>query len=180
MKQPFPEKQKNPIRPYTLIGLLLIAVLFLSTITLAYLYITGQTQQALLYQQIQETQKRLDQIHAFLAQGDLKKAFSELAQAQKNVADLLPPVTATAPLPVIARNEPPTPAPPATVPVPASKPPATTSAPKEPITVPASPLPAPAPASPTPGAAPVKSSPVTSSGRIDHGCRRKPLSFCFG
>ncbi len=180
MKQPFPEKQKNPIRPYTLIGLLLIAVLFLSTITLAYLYITGQTQQALLYQQIQETQKRLDQIHAFLVQGDLKKAFSELAQAQKNVADLLPPVTATAPLPVIARNEPPTPAPPATVPVPASKPPATTSAPKEPITAPASPLPAPAPASPTPGAAPVKSSPVTAPAGLTMAADENPYPFVLG
>jgi len=59
MKQPFPEKQNNPIRSYPLIGFILIAVLFLSTLTLAYLYITGQTQQALLYQQIEETQKSL-------------------------------------------------------------------------------------------------------------------------
>ena len=174
MKQPFPEKQKNPIRPYTLIGLVLIAVFFLSTITLAYLYITGQTQQALLYQQIQETQKRLDQIHAFLVQGDLKKAFSELAQAQKNVADLLPPVTATAPLQVIARNEPPTPAPPATVPVPASKPPATTSAPKEPITAP---VPAP---SPTPGAAPVKSSPAPTPAGLTMAADESPYPFILG
>ena len=39
IKQLFPQKQNNPIHPETLIGMILIAVLLLSTITLSYLYL---------------------------------------------------------------------------------------------------------------------------------------------
>ncbi len=102
MKRLFPQKQKGTLRPETLIGLILIAVLLLSTVTLAYLYLKDRKQRDLLLEQVQETQKRLDQIHMSLTQGDLKKAYSELAQAQKNVADLLPPVTAVVPKPAVA------------------------------------------------------------------------------
>ncbi len=146
MRQLFPRRQKSPIRPATLIGLILIAVLLLSTITLAYLYLKDRKQQELLLKQVQETQKRLDQIQVSLTQGDLKKAFSELAQAQKNVADLLPPVTAAEPKAVIAQKQPPAPEPPATVP--ASKPPAAapTPVPPAPGTVPAKSTPPPVPA----------------------------------
>ena len=143
MKQPFPQKQKSPVRPETLIGLILIAVLLLSTLTLAYLYLKDRKQRDLLLKQVQETQKRLDQIHMSLTQGDLKKAFSELAQAQKNVADLLPPVTETAPKPVIAQKQPPAPVPPAPVPVPHPSA-CNASAPMQP-TGSGIPLPAPAP-----------------------------------
>jgi murein L,D-transpeptidase YafK len=144
MKQQFPQKQKKPVRPDTLIGLILIAVLLLSTVTLAYLYLQDRKQQELLLKQVQETQKKLDQIQVSLAQGDLKKAFSELAQAQKNVADLLPPVAGTEPKSVVAQKKPPAPIQPTTVPLPAAKPPAA----------------APAPVPPAPGTAPVKSTPA--------------------
>ena len=164
MKQPFPQKQKSPFRPETLIGLILIAILLLSTLTLAYLYLKDRKQQDLLLKQVQETQKRLDQIHMSLTQGDLKKAFSELAQAQKNVADLLPPVTATAPKPVIAQKQPPAPIPVATVPC--SRIQAACSG-----------------AGTGPSCSrnrPGKIGAGPQSGRIDPGCRRKPLSLYSG
>lgn len=161
MKRPFPQKQKSPVRPETLIGFILIAGLLLSTVTLAYLYLKDRNQRDLLLKQVQETQKRLDQIHMSLTQGDLKKAFSELAQAQKNVADLLPPVTETSPKPVIAQKQPPAPIPPATVPVPASKLPAA----------------APAPVPPALGTAPVKSSPAPIPAGLTLAAGESPYPF---
>ena len=146
MKPLFPRKQKSPVRPETLIGLILIAVLLLSTATLAYLYLQDRGQRDLLLKQVQETQKKLDQIQVSLTQGDLKKAFSELALAQKNIADLLPPVTAPAPESVIAQKQPPAPIQPETIP--ASQPPAA----------------APAPVPPVPGTAPVKATPPRPAG----------------
>ena len=164
IKQPFPQKQNSPVRPETLIGLILIAVLLLSTLTFAYLYLKDRKQRDLLLKQVQETQKRLDQIHMSLTQGDLKKAFSELAQAQKNVADLLPPVTETAPKPVIAQKQPPAPIP---------------SAPRSRSRIQA--------ACSGAGAGPCcsrnrpgKIVAGPQSGRIDPGCRREPLSLYPG
>lgn len=154
MKQPFPQQPNSPVRPETLIGLILIAVLLLSTLTLAYLYLKDRTQRDLLLMQIQETQKRLDQIHLSLTQGDLKKAFSELAQAKKSVADLLPSVAETPPKQVIAQKEPAAPQPP----VPASKLPAAPAS-QPPIPAPTVKLPAPGSSAPS-AAAPAKTVPL--------------------
>ncbi|MDP3097255.1 MAG: L,D-transpeptidase family protein [Syntrophales bacterium] len=75
-----------------------------------------------------------------LVQGELKKAFTELAQAQKNVSDLLPSVTEPSPTkPVIAQKQPPPPIPPSSIPV--SKPP--TEAPVQPLPGTAPPKPPP-------------------------------------
>ncbi|MDO9559498.1 MAG: hypothetical protein Q7I89_07400 [Syntrophales bacterium] len=90
MRQPFLKKQINSARPAALIGLLLIIVLLLSIFALSYLHVKDKRQRDLLLSQIQETRKALDQIHLAMARGDLKKAFTELAQAQKNVDDLYP------------------------------------------------------------------------------------------
>ena len=152
------------VRPETLIGLILIAVLLLTTVTLAYLYLKDRKQRDLLLKQVQETQKKLDQIQISLSQGDLKKAFSELALAQKNVADLLPPVTAPAPKPVIAQKQPSAPTP--SVPVPAvraSKPPAA--------------MPAPASAPPALGTAPVKSPPTPGPAGLTLAADESPYPF---
>ena len=148
MKQRFPQQQKGSVHPGTLVGMILIAILLLSTITLSYLYLEDRKERDLLLKQVQETQKKLEQIQISLTQGDLKKAFSELAQAQKNVTDLLPPVTETVPKPIMAQKQPPVPVPSATVPVPVSQPPAVAPAPVPAAlgTAPAQSLPAPSPA----------------------------------
>ena len=159
MKQPFPQKQKSPVRPDTLIGLILIVVLLLSTVTLAYLYLKDRKQRDHLLKQVQETQKKLDQIQESLSQGDLKKAFLELAQAQKNVADLLPPVTATAPKSVIAQKQPPAPIQPTQVP-----------APKQPEA-------APTPVPPAPGTAPLKSTPAPIPAGLTLAVDESPYPF---
>ncbi|MBA4396107.1 MAG: hypothetical protein C0394_01765 [Syntrophus sp. (in: bacteria)] len=121
MRQPFLKRQINSARPAALIGLLLIILLFVSTSALSYLYVKDRKQRDLLQSQIQETRKALDQIHLAMARGDLKKAFTELAQAQKNVDDLLPRVREPVAKPDIALKQ--TGSPP-TAAVPGSKPPA--------------------------------------------------------
>jgi len=141
MKYLFPRKQRNPVRPEILIGLILVAVFFLSTVTFAYLYWKDRKERDLLLRQVQETQKRLDQIQVSLTQGDMKKASLELAQAQKTVADLFPPAGETKPKSVVVHKQPPAPVQTATTP--AAKPPAT----------------APAPVLPAAGTAPAKSTP---------------------
>lgn len=89
MRQPFLKKQIGSNRPAALIALLLILVLVASTATLSYLHVKNNRQQELLLTQIQQTKTALDQIRLAMARGDLKRAFTELAQAQKNVDDLL-------------------------------------------------------------------------------------------
>ncbi len=179
IKQLFPQKQNSPVRPETLIGLILIAVFLLSTLTFAYLYLNDRKQRDLLLNQVQETQKRLDQIHISLTQGDLKKAVSELAQAQKNVADLLPPVTESAPKQIIAQKQPPSPMPSTTALPPISKPPAEAPAPIPPAPAPASKLPAsvPTPVPAAPGTAPVKSSPAASPAGLALAADESPYPF---
>ncbi|MDO9230738.1 MAG: L,D-transpeptidase family protein [Syntrophales bacterium] len=119
----------------------MIVVLLLSIVTLSYLiYLKDRKQHDLLSKKVQETQKILDQLHMSLVQGELKKAFTELAQAQKNVSDLLPSVTEPSPTkPVIAQKQPPPPIPPSSIPV--SKPP--TEAPVQPLPGTAPPKPPP-------------------------------------
>jgi murein L,D-transpeptidase YafK len=126
MRQLFLKKQINSARPAALIGLLLIIVLLLSTFVLSYLHVKDKKQRDLLLSQIQETRKALDQIHLAMARGDLKKAFTELAQAQKNVDVLLPRVTEPLAKQDIALKQ--QVAPPPTAAIPGSKPPAASPA----------------------------------------------------
>lgn len=182
MKQPFPQQNQGSVHPGTLVGMILIAILLLSTVTLSYLYLEDRKERDLLLKQVQETQKKLEQIQMSLTHGDLKKAFSELAQAQKNVADLLPPVTKTAPKPVIAQKQPSTPMPPPkTVPVTPSKPPAEAPEPVSPapVSVTASKPSAAPPVSvpPAPGTAPVKSSPVPIPAGLTLAADESPYPF---
>jgi murein L,D-transpeptidase YafK len=146
MRPPFFKKQINSARPAALIGLLLIIVLLLSTFALSYLHVKDKRQRELLLSQIQETRKALDQIHLAMARGDLKKAFTELAQAQKNVDDLLPRVPEHLAKPDIALKQraatPPTAAvpgskPPAALPATVRPPPETTTAKPSPAIIPA-------------------------------------------
>lgn len=141
MRQPFFKKQINSARPAALIGLLLIILLLVSTSALSYLYVKDRKQRDRLQSQIQETRKALDQIHLAMARGDLKKAFTELAQARKNVDGLLPRVQEPVAKPDIALKQT---APPQTAVVPGSPPPAT----------------APATVRPVPGTTAVKPSPA--------------------
>ena len=146
MNQPFLQENRKFFRPFVLIGIIIIVVLLLSTGTLSYLYLKDREQHDLLSKKVQETQKILDQLHMSLAQGELKKAFTELAQAQKNVSALLPRVTEPSPTkPVIAQRQPPPPIPPSSILV--SKPP--TAAPVQP-------LPETAPSKPPPSLIPAK------------------------
>jgi len=116
-------KKRNPHRSgFSRLGIALIILLLLATATLSYLYMKTRQQSSLLLQEVQETQKKLDQIQLSMGQGDLKKAFSELSQAQKHVAALLPPKPDWAEKPVIAMN--PQPATPPPSPTPEVKPPA--------------------------------------------------------
>jgi murein L,D-transpeptidase YafK len=121
MRQPFLKKQINSARPAALIGILLIIVLLFSTVTLSYFHVRDNKQRDLLLNQIQQTTKALDQVHLAMARGDLKKAFTELAQAQKNVDDLLPRIPEPSAKPDIAMKQ--QAVPPVTA-VPESKPPA--------------------------------------------------------
>jgi len=108
----------------------MIVVLLLSTVTLTYLYLENRKQLDLLSKKVQETREILDQLHMSLVQGELKKAYTELAQAQKNVSSLLPSVPEPSPpKPVIAQKQPTPPIPPPSIPV--SKPP--TAAPVQPL-----------------------------------------------
>lgn len=126
MRRPFFKKRINSARPAALIGLLLIIILLLSAFALSYLHVKDKRQRELLLSQIQETRKALDQIHLAMARGDMKKAFTELAQAQKNVDDRFPIVTEPLAKPDIALKQQAT-TPPAAA-VPGSKPPAASPA----------------------------------------------------
>ncbi|MDD5775910.1 MAG: L,D-transpeptidase family protein [Candidatus Omnitrophica bacterium] len=105
MRSPHLKKQIIFTRPAAQIGILLILILLLSTVALFYLYVKDKRQRHLLVYQIQETRKALDQIQLAMARGDMKKAFTELTQAQKEVDDLLPRVTAPSAKPEIARKQ---------------------------------------------------------------------------
>ncbi|MFH1080264.1 MAG: L,D-transpeptidase family protein [Pseudomonadota bacterium] len=131
MRQPFLKKQINSARPAALIGLLLILLLLLSTFALAYLHVKDKKQQDLLLNQIQETRKSLDQIHIAMARGDMKKAFTELAQTQKNVDDFLPLVMKPLAKPDLALKQ--RTAIPPTAAIPGSKPSAALPAPVRPL-----------------------------------------------
>jgi murein L,D-transpeptidase YafK len=132
MRQPFLKKQIDSARPAALIGLLLIIVLLLSTFALSYLHVKDKKQRDILQSQIQETRKALDQIHLAMARGDLKKAFTELAQARKNVDDHLSRVTEPLAKPDIALKQQ-TATPPSAA-VPGSKPPAALPVAVRPVT----------------------------------------------
>lgn len=137
-----PLNRKN-VRPSILFLFSLVVLLLISNITLAYFYIKDRQQQALLIRQTQETQKNLDRLYLSLARGDLKKAFTELAQVQKEVADAVSPTKAATPKVVMAQKPVPTPAPP---PAPISAPAMPTVA--QPLPPTASVAAKPAPASP--------------------------------
>ncbi len=158
MRQPFLEKQINSARTAALIGLLLIIVLLLSTVVLFNLHVKDKKQRDLLVIQIQETRKALDQIHLAMARGDLKKAFTELAQAQKNVDDLLPRVPEPSAKPDIAMKQQ---AVPPVAAVPESKPPAVL-----PATVP-----------PVPGTTTVKPSPAVIPAGLTIAADELPYPF---
>lgn len=100
-------KQRNSHRSgSSKLGASLIVLLLLATASLSYLYLNTRQQNAFLLKEVRETQKKLDQIQISMGQGDLKKAFSELSQAKKTVAALLPPPSDSAQKPVIAMNQP--------------------------------------------------------------------------
>ena len=159
MRQPFLKKQIDSARPAALIGLLLIIVLLLSTFALSYLHVKDKKQRDLLQSQIQETRKALDQIHLAMARGDLKKAFTELAQARKNVDDLLPRVTEPLAKPDIALKQ--QTAPPPTAADPGSTPPAAL----------------PATVRPVPETAAVKPSPAVIPAGLTIGADEVPYPF---
>ena len=138
MRQPFFNKRINSARPAALIGLLLIILLLVSTFALSYIYLKDRKQRDILQSQIQETRKALDQIHLAMARGDMKKAFTELAQARKHVDDILPRVQEPVTKPDIALKQT---GPPPTAPVPGTKPPPEKATVKpSPVVVPASSL----------------------------------------
>ena len=110
----------------------MIVLLLFSTLTLSYFYVNIRNQNEVLLKQVQETQKKLDQLQISLAQGDLKKAFTDLAQAQKNIAALLPQTPEPVQKSLLALNQPPVASPPATAP---SSPPAPPSAKTIPATL---------------------------------------------
>lgn len=143
MNQPFIQKNRKFFHPFVLIGIIMIVVLLLSIVTLLYLHLEDRKEHDLLSKKVQETQKILDQLHMSLVQGELKKAYTELAQAQKNVSDLLPRVTEPSPTKPVIAQKPPPPIPPSSIPV--SKPP--TAAPVQP-------LPGTAPSKPPPSVIP--------------------------
>jgi murein L,D-transpeptidase YafK len=91
-----------------------------------------RNQNEALLKQVQETQKKLDQLQIFLAQGDLKKVFTDLAQAQKNVAALLPQTPEPAQKPLLALNQQPVASRPATAPSSPSAPPSAKTVPVKP------------------------------------------------
>ena len=135
-------KKRNSYRAgSSRLGIALILFLLLATAALSFLYLKARQQNAFLLKEVQETRKKLDQIQLSLGQGDLKKAFSELSQAQKNIAALLPPAPDGAQKPAIAMNQPPAapPTPPAQTPE--GKPPETAAlTPPSPSPGPAAPL----------------------------------------
>ena len=148
MNQPFLQKNRKLFHPFVIIGIIIIVLLLLSTITLTYLYLKDRRQHDLLSKKVQETRKNLDQLHISLVQGELNKAYTELAQAQKNVSDLLPRVTEPSPTkPVIEQKPPPPPPPIPPSSIPVSKPPAPP---------PVQPLPETAPSKPPPSLIPAK------------------------
>lgn len=119
-------KKRNPYRSgSSRLGVALILFLLLATAALSFLYLKTRQQNALLLKEVQETLKKLDQIELSMGQGDLKKAFSELSQAQKNIAALFPPAPEGAQKPVIAMNQPPAAPLPSPVKAPEGKPPET-------------------------------------------------------
>ena len=123
------------------LGFALIILFLLTTIILSYLYVKARDKNEFLLQQLRETQNKLDQLQMSMAQGDLKKAFADLAQAQKNVTALLPRAPEAAQKPVIALNQQPATQPPSTAaapPAPSVSPAAkTTPAKPQPVIIPA-------------------------------------------
>ena len=117
------------------LGFALIILFLLTTIILSYLYVKARDKNEFLLQQLRETQNKLDQLQMSMAQGDLKKAFADLAQAQKNVTALLPRAPEATKKPVIALNQQPASTPPS--PAPATPPPSTAAAPPAPSVSPA-------------------------------------------
>jgi murein L,D-transpeptidase YafK len=120
---PFLKKRNTHRSGISRLGIALIIVLLLATASLFHLYMKTRDQNALYLKQVEETRKKLDQIQLSMGQGDLKKAFAELSQAQKSVAALLPPGPDSAEKPVIALNQPAATPPPS--PAQEAKPPAT-------------------------------------------------------
>ena len=90
MNQPFLQNRKPHGFTFLKLGIALIVLLLFSALILSYFYVNVRNQNEALLKQVQETQKKLDQLQISLAQRDLKKAFTDLAQAQKNIAALLP------------------------------------------------------------------------------------------
>lgn len=91
--------------PVFLIVVFMIVALLISTVAVSYLYVKDRKQRDVIFDQAQETKKRLDQLQVALAQGDLKKAFTELASAQKNISGLLPGTSQTQTKPEIAAKK---------------------------------------------------------------------------
>ena len=132
MNQPFLQNRKpHGFTPLKL-GIALIVLLLFSTLILSYFYVNVRNQNEALLKQVQETQKKLDQLQISLAQGDLKKAFTDLAQAQKNVAALLPQTPEPAQKPLLALNQQPVASRSATAPSSPSAPPSAKTVPVKP------------------------------------------------
>jgi murein L,D-transpeptidase YafK len=90
----FFKNRRYTIPPFLLIGVPLVLILLVSVFVVFHFYIRDQKQREMLIDnQVQETKKKLEQLHVALAKGDMKKAYTELAQAQKSVNDLLPRAT---------------------------------------------------------------------------------------
>jgi murein L,D-transpeptidase YafK len=132
VNQPFLQNRKpHGFTPLKL-GIALIVLLLFSILILSYFYVNVRNQNEALLKQVQETQKKLDQLRISLAQGDLKKAFTDLAQAQKNVAALLPQTPEPAQKPLLALNQQPVASRPATAPSSPSAPPSAKTVPVKP------------------------------------------------
>jgi murein L,D-transpeptidase YafK/type II secretory pathway pseudopilin PulG len=145
VNQPFLQNRKPHGFTFLKLGIALIVLLLFSALILSYFYVNVRNQNEALLKQVQETQKKLDQLQISLAQGDLKKAFTDLAQAQKNIAALLPQTPEPAQKPLLALNQQPVASRPttalATKPTSAATAPSSSSAQPSAKTVPAKPPP---------------------------------------
>lgn len=130
-KKIFSSLNRRKNRPSFILVLFLAVLLLASTIAVSYLYIKDHQKHAFLVWQLQETQKTLQHIHLSLARGDLKRAFADLDQAQKSVAEMLPKEKVAPPKSMMAKKEAPASVAPPTSTVPTAPPvvPATAAAP---------------------------------------------------
>lgn len=99
MGHPYLRRYKTIPTVYVAIGAILILFSLISTVAFYSLYAKAEKRHQTLLATVSDMKTSLDQMNAALAQGDLKKVFTDLAQIRKNLSALSPSTAAAKPKP---------------------------------------------------------------------------------